>query len=141
MTDELSVPFTSTFASMNAAARTVSEWLSEHQVPEAVTYFGVFAVEELATNCIKYAYDDTSEHPLEVKLSLSDHELELTFVDDGRPFNPLLASDPELARPVHERPIGGLGLYLLRQMSERAEYRRQGRENRVTFRKSLTVAE
>ena len=45
--------------------------------------------------------------------------------DDGRPFNPLEAAPPDVNSPVEDRPIGGLGIYLVRRVMDDLEYRRQ----------------
>jgi len=62
----------------------------------------------------------------------------LTVTDDGHPFNPLEAPEPDTTLPVEERPIGGLGIYLLRKMFDRMDYTRTDGKNRVTLRKKLT---
>jgi anti-sigma regulatory factor (Ser/Thr protein kinase) len=58
--------------------------------------------------------------------------------DDGNPFDPLTQLAPDTTLPVEDRPIGGLGLHLLRQMSDGFAYARIDGNNRVTMRKRLT---
>jgi serine/threonine-protein kinase RsbW len=137
MADHLTLQFQSTSESLATANAAVSQWLADRGTSEAVRYFARLAVEELATNCMKYAYDDTNEHTLLVSLSFSEGVLELTFTDDGRPFNPLLVPDPDLRPTAEERPIGGLGIYLLRQLSGSMKYTRAGNKNIVTLQKAI----
>jgi hypothetical protein len=53
--------------------------------------------------------------------------------DDGRPFNPLELTPPDTNLPVEDRPIGGLGIHLLRKLSDRMEYARIEGKNRLTL--------
>jgi anti-sigma regulatory factor (Ser/Thr protein kinase) len=85
MGDELALQFKSTLESMGSALQTLSRWLGDRGASEEVCYFANLAVEELATNCMKFGYADSYEHVLEVSLSLTESSLLLTFTDDGRP--------------------------------------------------------
>jgi anti-sigma regulatory factor (Ser/Thr protein kinase) len=137
MADELALPFKSTLESMGSALETLSTWLADRGVSEEVCYFANLAVEELATNCMKFGYADSHEHTLEAILRLSESGLLLTFTDDGRPFNPLLLPDPDLDPPIDARPTGGLGLFLLRRLSDRMEYTREEGRNRISLYKVI----
>ena len=125
------------FSAIPSANETVSRWLTDRNAPPAVHYLANLAVEELVTNCIKYGYEDAGEHIIEIKLRISGNELALTVTDDGHPFNPLELPAPDTQLPVQDRPIGGLGIHLLRQMSDRMEYVRADGRNRITLRKSM----
>jgi anti-sigma regulatory factor (Ser/Thr protein kinase) len=140
MTDELTLQIETNFAAVQSANETASRWLAERTTATDLQYFVSLAIEEIATNCIKYGYDGAKNHVIEVKLSLSGSDvLVVTVVDDGHPFNPLEAREPDLSVPVEERPIGGLGIYLLRQLCDRMEYVREGGKNKLTLRKARRV--
>jgi anti-sigma regulatory factor (Ser/Thr protein kinase) len=59
--------------------------------------------------------------------------LEIVVIDDGHEFNPLEFPEPDTNLPVEERPIGGLGIHLLRKMADRLEYRRIDGFNRLAL--------
>ena len=136
MTHELTLQIENNFAAVQSANETASRWLAERTTAAELQYFANLVVEEIATNCIKYGYDDSKNHVIEVKLALSGNALVVTVVDDGHPFNPLEAREPDLSVAVEERPIGGLGIYLLRQLCDGMEYVREGGKNRLTLRKA-----
>ncbi len=100
---------------------------------EDAAYVAILAVEELVSNCIKYGYDDTAPHEIDVALSVDDSALTVTIVDDGHPFDPVQAPPPDLTLPIEQRPIGGLGLHLLRTLSSEMRYERRGDTNRITL--------
>jgi anti-sigma regulatory factor (Ser/Thr protein kinase) len=137
MEDQLTLRIKSAFAEIPAANEAASRWLAARNVPPAADYLANLTIEELVTNCIKYGYDDSTEHIIEVELKLSNGELVLTVTDDGHPFNPLEAPEPDTRRRVEDLPVGGLGIHLLRKMSDRMDYTRTDGKNRLTLRKSL----
>ena len=137
MNDQLTLRVKNAFAEIPAANEAASRWLAERNAPPAADYLANLAIEELVTNCIKYAYDDGNEHIIEIELKLSAGELVVTVKDDGHPFNPLESAEPDTSLPVEDRQIGGLGIHLLRKMSDRMEYARVESKNQLTLRKSF----
>lgn len=100
-----------------------------------VSFLVSLAIEEIVTNCIKYGYDDSDAHTIEISLSLSDGLLTMVVTDDGHPFNPLEAPPPDLSLAIEDRPIGGLGIHLLRELSDEVSYDRRDGMNRLTLTK------
>jgi len=137
MDDQLTLQVKNTIAAIPAANEAASRWLTQRNTPPAADYFANLAIEELVTNCIKYAFDDDKEHIVQIDLNLSGHELMLTVTDDGHPFNPLEFPEPDINQPVEDRPLGGLGIHLLRKMADRIEYARVENKNQLTLCKSL----
>lgn len=118
----------------------VEEWLAGADVPFAGTYLANLTVEELVTNCIKYGYAgmDTTDKGIDVEISMSGGELRIVLSDDAAPFDPLIQAAPDLSLPIDERPIGGLGIHMLRQMSTGFSYVFENGRNVVTITKRLT---
>jgi anti-sigma regulatory factor (Ser/Thr protein kinase) len=137
MEDQLTLRVKSSFAEIPAAIEAVSRWLAGRNAPPAADYLASLAIEELVTNCVKYGYDDSAEHVIEIELKLSAGELVLTVTDDGHEFNPLELPERNTNMSVEELPVGGLGIHLLRKMSDRMDYARTDGKNRLTLRKSL----
>ena len=96
------------------------------------------ALDEVVTNVIRYAHDDDGrEHPIVVRLALERDVLTAEVEDDGRAFNPLEAPAPDLGGSLDERPIGGLGIFLVRSVMTSVEYRREAGRNVLTMKKNL----
>ena len=119
------------------ATAAVARWLADQHAPPAADYFASLAIEELVTNCIKYGYDDDRDHRIEIELKYAPAELTITVTDDGHRFNPLDRPEPDVNLPVEDRPIGGLGIHLLRKMADRIDYAREDSHNRLTLHKKL----
>lgn len=91
------------------------------------------ALEEALVNVIQYAYPE-GKGKLELGCSVESQEkLELSIRDWGPPFDPLSRKAPDLVEDVMKRPIGGLGIYLVRQMTDELSYVREQNGNLLTL--------
>lgn len=111
--------------------------LRDARLPQETVLELLLAAEEVLTNVADYAHDDGSEHWVRVGLVVAREDVTLVFEDDGRPFDPTAAPAPDLAAPMAERPIGGLGIHLIRSLVDTAEYARAGSQNVLTLRKRV----
>jgi len=120
-----------------AATDQLAQWLDANRVPPGASAVAHLGVEELVSNCIKYAFDDDRAREIAVSVSIADGRLLAQVIDDGQPFDPNHAPTPDLSLPLEQRPIGGLGLHLVRTMADRMTYERRDGLNRVTIEKAL----
>lgn len=65
----------------------------------------------------------------------------MEFEDRGREFNPLEIAEPDLETPIEDRQLGGLGIHLVKNMVDLAEYRRDGDRNILLLRKTKKMAD
>jgi anti-sigma regulatory factor (Ser/Thr protein kinase) len=120
---------------LHVAMQDLDIFLETHGVPPKLGYEIRLAFEELVINIVKHGYDDADRHVIEVTVAL-DSPPSMTIIDDGHPFDPVAdAPPPALDAAIEDRPIGGLGLHLLRTMGLAMDYRREGSRNslRITF--------
>jgi serine/threonine-protein kinase RsbW len=84
------------------------------------------ASEEILVNIINYAYPEKNGD-VEIKLNIMDNRdgLEISFIDWGIPFNPLLKESPDINVPAADRKIGGLGIHLVSQTMDLVKYKRE----------------
>ncbi len=90
------------------------------------------AIEEMATNIVKYGYDDAARHEILLLVQIDPGVLLVVLEDDGHEFNPLQAAQPDLQVPLDQREPGGLGIHLVRKLAARMDYQRCGGRNRLT---------
>lgn len=98
------------------------------------------ALDELFTNIVSYAYEDESLHQIEIALSCADSSLHIRITDDGKPFDPSRAEEPELTKSLAEREIGGLGIHFAHKLMDKMTYQRVGQQNQLTLEKNLISA-
>ena len=89
-------------------------------------------LEELFTNVVAHGYGrGFAAASVAVALDWRRGRLTINFIDDGPPFDPLAYSAPDLDAPAEQRPIGGLGIAIVRALVDRARYCRQGHRNHL----------
>jgi anti-sigma regulatory factor (Ser/Thr protein kinase) len=105
--------------------------------PKALTPFLV-SVEEIVRNAIVHGGLEPSAPGPRVTVTLEDNQLACEVVDDGRPFDPFTeAPPPDLAAPIAERAVGGLGVHLVRQLMDACSYQRRDGRNHTLLLKRL----
>jgi len=123
-------------------ASELEQFAQNHRIPEPDIHAFSLSLDELVTNTIAYGYDDQGPHEIRVRLTLANGRLSAEVEDDGRPFNPLTAPQPDLTSAVEDRPVGGLGIHLVRSLMDHVDYRRESGKNHLMMRKQLsTVAQ
>ena len=95
------------------------------------------ALEEAISNVIFYAFDDEKEHDIKIVLSLENKTLTIEIIDDGKPFDPTARQQPDVSLPAEDRPIGGLGIFLIRKMMDSVTYTRHNNLNTLTLLKNI----
>lgn len=91
-------------------------------------------VEELLANTIEHGFDQQPPERRRVELHLRPREsrLELEFRDNARAYDPLQRPAPDLDADILDRPIGGLGVHLIKELSVGLSYRRDRGDNVLT---------
>jgi sigma-B regulation protein RsbU (phosphoserine phosphatase) len=141
MTGEtISVELKNRLAEIERLSQIIDAFGKRHHLTSQVLFNLSLALEEILTNVISYGYADSDEHRIIVRLSLKQGELTAEVEDDGRPFNPLEAPEPDVERSLGERPIGGLGIHLVRKSMDRLEYRREEGKNLLVMKKRAKEA-
>lgn len=120
---------------VRSLAREIEEWAKQHNVSEKTAFSVNLILEEMITNIVKYGYRDQTLRPVELRLEVVEKNIKLIVRDFGAPFNLLQMPDPDFTQDLNSRAVGGLGLYLIRQLADAIDYRRDGDANEVIFRK------
>ena len=94
-------------------------------------------LEEIFTNITCYGFSDAGDHFIQVNLSCDAGTLTVCVEDDGKPFNPVSAKDPDLECKLEDRKIGGLGIHLIKKLANDINYERCGNKNVLTIKITL----
>ena len=121
-------------ASVGAA---FAEFADAHALPAAVRRSLNVVLDELLTNAIAYGLAGREAGEVTVDVALSPDRLTVTLTDDGKPFDPFGRAVPDTALSVEERPIGGLGIHLVRRLMDEVSYQRRADRNIVVLVKLL----
>lgn len=130
---------TATSSGLQTLLSFTETWLSKTGISPENQYDILIIVEELTVNIVNYAYD---EIPGKITLSLELLDdgaiLRLNLSDTGRPFNPLDYDDPKLSESIEERPVGGLGIFIIKSLADKLKYEYNNKQNQIIIEKRLT---
>ena len=113
----------------------IDEFCESHDVPPEVAYAVNLSVDELLNNTITYGYTDDEPHTIELSLRLDADAVVVEIVDDGREFEASGVPEPDTDAALEDRAVGGLGLFIVHQMMDSVEFRREDGRNVVTIAK------
>lgn len=102
------------------------------QWPPELLFQIELVLEEIGTNIIKYGQDGERETEIDITLTSDRESLTMEIIDNGTPFDPFAdAPPPDLDSAVPDRPIGGLGIYLVQELMDEASYRHEDGKNKL----------
>ncbi len=111
----------------------VEEFGEQEDWPPDLVFRVNLALEELGMNIMNHGHDK-GLHEFDITLISEDDTLTIEIVDDGRPFDPLHdAKQPDVGAAIEDRPIGGLGIYFVREMMDEMHYRHEDGKNHLTL--------
>jgi len=115
-----------------ALADAVDEFATQESLGGALSINLNLVLDELVTNSVSYALTDVAEPVLRVRLRRDGDMVVAEVEDNGAAFDPFKdAPRPDVDQGLDERPIGGLGVFLVMQLTETAHYERDGDVNRI----------
>lgn len=94
-------------------------------------------LEEAMTNVIMYAYPEGETHEIWLTAIEQDGVVTFRVEDEGKAFDPTAVPDADVTLSAEERAIGGLGIFLIRQLMDEVEYQRVNGRNQLTMKKKL----
>lgn len=97
------------------------------------------ALEEAVVNVINYAYPAGKDGKIRLHVSSNGVEICFTLSDAGQPFDPTLVPEADTTQSVEERPIGGLGIFLIRKIMNEVSYRYKDNQNELTMIKNINI--
>ena len=97
-------------------------------------------LDEIVINIIEHGAEAARQLEIHVDLALDAGTLTIQVDDDGVPFNPVDAPPPNFDLPIEQRPIGGLGIHIVRSLVDRIEHRRDDGRNVLTMTKKMNGA-
>ena len=133
---ELELTVIATLENYDRVAEFVEGELEIRDVPMAAQAQIVIALDEMYTNVAKYAYgEDPGEVTVRLDFTEQITEVKMTIMDCGIPYDPLKRPDPDVTLEAEARQIGGLGIYMVKQMMDDVSYEYRGGMNILRIRK------
>lgn len=122
---------------LNKLAEFIENFGEEHELSPKNIFELNLILDELITNIISYAYEDDSDHIIELDINKEKDELKIQVIDDGKEFNPLEKEEVKLDEDLDERKIGGLGIHIVKEKTDEIKYKRESNKNILMLKKKL----
>ncbi|MBF0546322.1 MAG: ATP-binding protein [Candidatus Riflebacteria bacterium] len=110
-------------------SKEITKFLELRKTDPDTIYRFVLSIEEIVSNIIKYAYSDCDKHEIELVVEIMKDQVVISFTDDGFPFDPRNAPQPDTNLEIEKQPIGGLGIFLVKNMMTDILYKRLNGKN------------
>ena len=134
--DELDIE--ATVENLAAVTAFVDERLEKVGCPMKAQMQIDVAVEEIFINIAKYAYHpETGRATVRVEVGDDPVQVRITFLDHGKPYDPLAKDDPDVTLAAEDRPIGGLGIFMVKQSMDDVKYEYKDGTNILTLTKKF----
>lgn len=96
------------------------------------------AIDELFSNIANYAYNpEIGKATVKFEVQNNPQAVVITFMDNGKPFDPLLREDPNIKLAAEDRDIGGLGIFMVKKTMDSVEYEYKDSHNILKIKKHL----
>jgi serine/threonine-protein kinase RsbW len=95
------------------------------------------AVDEAFTNIVKHAYDFDSNKHVSLKTGMDSATFWISICDQGKPYDPGTYTEPDIAQRIKEGKRGGVGVYLIKKLMDKVEYRSFEHKNEIKLIKNL----
>jgi len=131
----LSVALHNQRSELTRLADLVERFGAEHHLsPDDVTNVNL-VLDEVVSNVMRHGFQsrDGQDPVIDVSLAIDGLVLTVAVTDNGIAFDPRSRPAPDLDLPIEQRPIGGLGIHIVKALSETIEYSRHGDRNRLTM--------
>lgn len=116
--------FPARFEFLDEIRELVARVAREGGFSEKTIYSLQLAADEAASNIIEHAYAGVSDGYLDVACEMNGDTIVIAMKDRGAPFDPSRVQEPNLTSDLSERPIGGLGMYLMRKIMDTVRYKK-----------------
>ena len=113
------------------------DYSKENKLTEKTVHDIQMALDELLTNIVNYGYEDTDEHQIDIHFGVNDDAVKVEIVDDSKPYNILEKDNPDISLSMEDKPIGGLGIFLIKKLMAHVDYYTEEGKNHLVMTKEL----
>lgn len=127
MTEE---KFPVTIESLSQIQDLLNKWCEDSEISMKIATKIAVCTDEIVSNIVYYS----GAEYLHIQCTFENEMISISFIDNGKAFNPLTDSaEPDINASAEERKIGGLGIYMVKKMMDNVQYSRQEDKNVLTI--------
>jgi anti-sigma regulatory factor (Ser/Thr protein kinase) len=134
---EKSIILANDISEINKLSQFIDEIGEEFSLTPDIIFNLNLVLEEAVANVINYAYPKEEHQSIYLSAKLQDGSIVFVLTDTGKEFDPTMAPEADITLSAEDRPIGGLGIFLIRQIMNQVKYERIEGKNVLTLEKKL----
>lgn len=128
----------STISNVDKVISFINDELDRVNCPQKTKVQIDVAIDELFSNIANYAYNpDVGDVTVTMETHENTRSVVITFIDKGKPYDPLKKDDPNVNASLNEREIGGLGIYIVKKSMDDVQYEYKDGKNILTIKKNI----
>ena len=125
-------------AELTRLAEAIDQFCRSGSVPDADRFALQVALEETVMNIINHGFKRETGRAIRVTLAADDRAVTVVSKDDAPAYDPLARPEVDTSLPIEERPVGGLGVHLIKKLMQEARYERRNGMNILTLVRHIT---
>ena len=134
----IDIPLASDLSALRMLAQAIQEFGTAHALSLDLQSRLNLVLDELVTNSVCYALPDLAEPELRLRLFVDQDTIVAQIEDNGEAYNPFEeAPEPDTSLGLAERPIGGLGVFFVKKLTDSSTYERIDGRNRITLKTAI----
>ena len=114
---------------INKVADFIAEIGKKYQVDDQFVFDVSVALDEVINNIISYGCNGNPDFDIKIEFLFKKKLLCVIVSDEGKLFNPLKIENPDLSKSIEDKPIGGLGFFLVKKLMDSVEYKSEENKN------------
>ena len=134
---EKSIILANDISEISRLSEFIEELGDEFRLSPDITFNLNLVIEEAVVNIINYAYPKEEHEFIYLSARLNNDSIVMILTDTGKAFDPTMAPEADVTLSAEDRQIGGLGIFLIRQIMNEVRYERIEGKNVLTLEKKL----
>ena len=137
MSKQLSVSILNKHSEIQKIREEFESFAKENQMANDIRRNTQIALDEIISNTIEYGYEKYSDDKIKVNFLIDQTNLVIEIIDNAKIYNILERNDPDISKSIEEKPIGGLGVHLVKSLMNEVKYDCINGKNHLTLIKQL----
>lgn len=129
LTHRLEIRLQNEFSEIPRALDAIDSFFDGACADGAARFDVSMSLEELISNIIRHGYPEGTSGEIRLNMSRRGNAIHCELIDHGKPFDPLSLPTPDIKADIDDRPIGGLGIHLVRETMQEVRYQRIDGQN------------
>ena len=137
MDENIFIQIKNDITEIKTVSQALYEFCTSQHLPLNIINSLDLALDEILNNIITHGYIQHNESDITIQIMRSDSQIIIIIEDQGKKFNPLKIKAADTESKIENRPIGGLGIHLIKNFIDEIQYKYENNKNCLTLKKLI----